>query len=86
MLGRIVDITAGKNGSAGVNEFGWVFTWGNGTYGEIGDGENISRNSPTKTNIITGISVSRGDAHTGILAQNGYLYTCRKKQQRKAEE
>lgn len=64
-----------------VNEFGWQFAWGSGIYGEIGDGENVSRNSPTKTNIITGISVSRGNAHTAVLTQNGYLFTSGKNNQ-----
>ncbi len=74
-LNRIIDISAGAYGSSAINEFGWVYTWGNGTYGEMGNGTTVSNNAPTKTVLNNGISVSTGAGHNVELAQNGKVYT-----------
>jgi len=74
-LKRIVDITAGETGSTAINEFGWVFVWGNGTQGEFGNGGTTSSNTPVKTVVNHGISASIGEGHVVALGQNGKLYT-----------
>ena len=74
-LNRIVDISAGSYGSTAINEFGWIYVWGNGTYGEIGNGSTTSSYTPVKNTLNTGISVSMGAGHTTSLGQNGKAYT-----------
>ena len=74
-LKRIVDISAGEYGSSAINEFGWVYVWGNGTYGEMANIRTISSNTPVKTTVNHGISVSRGEGHVISQGQNGKLYT-----------
>ena len=49
-LKRIVDISAGDTGSVAINEFGWVYVWGNGSHGEFGNGGGTtSSGTPVKT-------------------------------------
>lgn len=74
-LGRIIDISAGNYGSSAINEFGWVYIWGNGSYGEIGNGKTESKYYPTKNPSNIGISVSLGAGHTALLGQNAKVYT-----------
>jgi len=74
-LDRIVDISAGNYGSTALNEFGWVYAWGNGTYGEMGNGRSTSNYTPTKTTLNTSISVSMGAGHAVSIGQNGNAYT-----------
>ncbi len=75
ILDRIIDISAGAYGSSAINEFGWVYVWGNGTYGEMGNATTISNSTPTKTTVNNGISVSTGSGHNVALAQSGRIYT-----------
>ena len=74
-LDRIVDISAGSYGSIAINEFGWVYVWGNGTYGEIGNSSITSNYTPVKNTLNTGISASMGLGHATALGQNGTVYT-----------
>ncbi len=74
-LNRIIDISAGAYGSSAINEFGWVFAWGNGTYGEMGNGTTKTSATPSKTVLNNGISVSTGAGHNVALDQSGRVYT-----------
>ena len=75
-LNRIIDISAGQYGSSAINEFGWVYAWGDGTYGEMGNGTTKALNSsPVKTVLNNGITVSTGAGHNVELAQNGKVFT-----------
>ncbi len=74
-LDRIIDISAGSYGSAAVNEFGWNFVWGNGSFGEIGNGANSESLTPTKTALDKGISASMGAGHVVALRQSGAAFT-----------
>ena len=62
-LSRIVDISAGSFGSCAINELGWMFVWGNGSYGEMGNGMFKTKYFPSKTPISTAIAVSMGSGH-----------------------
>ncbi|MCI8620535.1 MAG: hypothetical protein HFJ50_01605 [Clostridia bacterium] len=62
-LARIVDISAGNLGSTAINEFGWMFVWGNGSYGEMGNGTFKTKYIPSKSAINTAISASIGNGH-----------------------
>ncbi len=74
-LDRIVDISAGNYGSTAVNEFGWGYAWGNGSFGEIGNGFRNSKLTPTRNLVYNLISVSMGSGHTLSLMQSGLSYT-----------
>lgn len=74
-LNRIVDISAGSYGSTAINEFGWSYVWGNGSYGETGNGKNVTTYSPVRNSINKGISEAIGAGHVAMLEQSGKLYT-----------
>ncbi len=74
-LSKIVDISAGNQGSSAVNEFGWVYAWGNGTNGEMGNGTTTATNNfPVKTVLNTGITVSTGAGHNVAISQSGKAF------------
>ena len=66
-------------GSTAINEFGWVYVWGNGSYGEKGNNTLDTSLAPVKNPLYAGLSISMGAGYTKTLIQNGYLYSCRKK-------
>lgn len=74
-LERIIDISAGNYGSMAINEFGWTYVWGNGSYGEIANGTNAMQKTPTKTTLNMAVQASMGAGHVGAITQAGYLYT-----------
>ncbi len=74
-LNDIVDISSGNYGSMAVNYFGYVYVWGNGTYGELGNGTTTTSLIPVKSAMNNAISVSNGAGHSTALSQGGNLYT-----------
>ena len=72
-LQNIIDISAGSYGSMAINEYGWVYVWGNNTYGEVNNREYAK--VPEKNVINTAISVSMGAGHVTSLSQSGKLFT-----------
>ena len=74
-LEKIVDISAGSYESAAINQSGWEYVWGNGSYGELGNGTTASISAPIKTLLNTAIQTSAGGGHVAGLSQNGKVYT-----------
>uniref|UniRef100_A0ABS3IRW6 InlB B-repeat-containing protein n=1 Tax=Bifidobacterium asteroides TaxID=1684 RepID=A0ABS3IRW6_9BIFI len=72
----------GSNHSAAIGSDGNLYTWGNNYYGQLGDGTNTNRNTPTLVEKPTGAppgftwkQTSLGESHSAALGSDGNLYT-----------
>lgn len=55
---------------------GTVWAWGDNTYGQLGDGTQINRNSPVEAAGVTGATtVSAGGFHSLAVTNNGSVWT-----------
>lgn len=72
---NFIDIAGGRNNSLGLNYEGKLFAWGDNTYGQLGDGTNISKSSPV---AVQGnkrfIDVSSSSDHSMAIDSDGKLY------------
>lgn len=69
-------IAAGSTFSLAIDNNGKVWAWGSNTSGELGDGSNTQRNSPTAVSGLTGITVTAiiaGQGHSIALKSTGSL-------------
>ena len=65
-------LTAGLGHICAILMDGSVACWGLGDSGQIGDGQYISRNTPTVVNGVMGAtSIAAGGAQVCVLAQSG---------------
>ncbi len=78
----IIFITLGWDHSAAISSNGRVFTWGNNSSRQLGDGTNITRNEPvditSRFNLSSGekvIRLSLGHLHSAALTSNGRVFT-----------
>ena len=68
-----VAISSGDTHACALLDDGTVSCWGNNGNGELGDGTNTNRNTPTQTSSLTGrtaIAISSGGIHTCIILDN----------------
>jgi alpha-tubulin suppressor-like RCC1 family protein len=78
---RIVQIAAGSHHSCAVSMGGVLLTWGSGTYGKLGHGDERDRHIPTiveghpATPVPAFAAVSAGAQHTIALSDRGELYS-----------
>lgn len=69
-------IAAGSSHSLSICNDGRVMAWGENTYGQLGDGTNIDKNSPTQVLNLTGIiAVSAGGYHNLALKNDGTVWS-----------
>jgi len=72
---NLIDIAGGRNHSLGLNYDGKVYAWGDNTYGQLGDGTNISKSSPV---AVQGnrkfVEVSSSADHSMAIDINGVLW------------
>jgi alpha-tubulin suppressor-like RCC1 family protein len=75
-LSTAIKIGAGKFWSMGIRDDGVVFTWGDGSQGQLGDGTTPgSRNSPGAMSTVTGATeVDGGDSFGIVLAAGGIVW------------
>ena len=70
--------SAGYAHSAVINENGELYTWGNNHKGELGDGTNVGKNSPTKidnpTSNTNWVSIAGGGDYSLAINTDGELY------------
>ncbi len=72
----IPSVQSGIDFSVALKADGSVWTWGNNTYGQLGNGTKIAQNEPVETDIkdiVTEISV--GEYHVLALTGNGEVYS-----------
>lgn len=71
-----VQISAGSTHTCAVTDTGELYCWGNNRYGQVGDGTNENRLSPTQVpNLAEAITtVMAGGSHTCALSATGNLF------------
>ena len=74
--GFVQTLSLGCGHSAVVTEAGYLYTWGNNSDRQLGFGDTIDRNIPTRVPGLCNIKfVSLGTSHSAAITQDGYLYT-----------
>ena len=75
---RIARVACGPDHSAAISEGGEVLTWGAGSYGNLGHGDNTDVYSPKLVEALLGkscISVACGSKHTLALTAAGGVFS-----------
>jgi alpha-tubulin suppressor-like RCC1 family protein len=80
-LSEIIAIAAGKSTPANHSLFlkndGTVWACGGNTYGKLGDGTNVNRNSPVQVSSLSGIiAIAAGINHSLFLKNDGTVWAC----------
>ena len=74
-LTGVVSVAAGKNFSVALKSDGTVWTWGDNTYGQLGDGTNTARTVPVQASGLSGvISVNPGCYHVAAIKSDGTVW------------
>ena len=70
-----VEISAGKSHTCAILDDGSVSCWGNNDGGQLGDGTDDDKSSPTQTDSLgigrTAVAISAGGTHTCVILDNG---------------
>jgi len=75
-VGRVIDISAGNQHCLSAMSGGTVKAWGYNVYGQVGDVDGISINTPVTVEGITNVSaVAAGRYHSAALIQDGTIRT-----------
>lgn len=75
-LENVVSSSAGLKHSLALTGDGTVWAWGDNTYGQLGDGTNIQRDTPVQVNGTTNVKqVAAGRNHSIILKNDGTVWT-----------
>ena len=61
--------------AAAIRSDGSLWTWGFGSTGQIGDGQTLTRSSPTVIGVGTWIDVAVGPGHMAGVSSDGKLFT-----------
>jgi alpha-tubulin suppressor-like RCC1 family protein len=75
---EIVEVSAGPDHVAAVSSSGKLFTWGYGSNGRLGHGDEADVPIPTEVGALSDekiVHVSCGGHHTAAVTDNGLLYT-----------
>jgi alpha-tubulin suppressor-like RCC1 family protein len=71
-----LSVACGGEHTAVLLQNGTVMTFGDNTYGQLGDGTNEQRNEPvTVCQIINATAVACGTSHTAVILENGTICT-----------
>jgi alpha-tubulin suppressor-like RCC1 family protein len=70
-----VATSAGRYHTCAILDDGSVVCWGRNNYGQLGDGTNTKRNTPTQTSSLgtdrTAVAITGGDYHTCAILDDG---------------
>ena len=72
--GETLPVAAGYYTSFAIDEGGGVWAWGRNDYGQLGLGDEESRETPEKLALTNVTQVAAGDYHTLFLTDDGQLY------------
>jgi len=72
-----IAVSAGDAHSLFLRNDGTVWACGDNTYGQLGDGTNISRTIPVQVSGLTNIiAIAAGGSHSLFLGSDGFVYGC----------
>ncbi|MCM8768306.1 MAG: FG-GAP-like repeat-containing protein [Candidatus Omnitrophica bacterium] len=72
---QVVAIAGGQGHTVFLQDEGTVWTWGDNTYGQLGDGAQSNLFEPTASAVLESVSaVSAGLSHTAALKTNGMVW------------
>jgi RCC1 and BTB domain-containing protein len=74
---KIIAISCGAYHSLALTESGQLYSWGQDSAYQLGDGTNTNRNTPTKVNLTNDVIVKRivcGKSHSLALSNMGEIY------------
>jgi alpha-tubulin suppressor-like RCC1 family protein len=78
-VGGLTDMTAiaaGANHTVALKKDGTVWTWGDNSNGQLGDGSTTQSSTPVKVSSLTGITdIAAGNAHTVARKNDGTVWT-----------
>lgn len=75
----ISKICCGGKHSLILTSFGSVYSFGNNAFGQLGVGDRVQRNSPSRISILNDrkiVDISCGEEHSVILTSTGTVFTC----------
>ena len=73
-----IQIACGEHHAAALNRNGEVFTWGRGSYGQLGHGDRQCISIPKRVESLfetVVIKVNCGEHHTAVITKEGELLT-----------
>jgi len=75
--GKVVSIACGGQNTAAVTESGALYTWGDGTTGQLGYGRHTTQCVPRHVDALEGpvMSLAVGTAHMGVVLASGEVTT-----------
>jgi len=71
---RVRHVAAGRHSSSAVTEKGVIFTWGEGTLGQLGNGKDKAEGTPRRVERLRGVTVvaaAIGGVHTLVADEDG---------------
>jgi alpha-tubulin suppressor-like RCC1 family protein len=69
-----ISVNAGKTHTVAIATTYKLWSWGDNTYGELGDSTTINRSSPVQIGTSSWSQVSAGGTHTAAITTTGSLY------------
>ena len=81
---KIESISSGANYSLALSKYGKVYSWGEGTYGQLGLGKFVNETRPTEMLLPTVLGssnpkirfINAGYKHCGLVTEDGQLLLC----------
>ena len=71
------DFTCGELHSLAVTSNGELYSWGSGSYGQLGNNGRVNRNSPVRVQFSETLQIKKmvaGKHHSMVLTEEGYVY------------
>ncbi len=73
---KIIEVEAGHAYNIALKDDGTVWTWGDNSYGQLGDGTSTQRNYPLQVSGLSGIvAVDAGNFHSVALKNDGTVWS-----------
>lgn len=75
-LGSVLTAASGRYHTLAVKADGSVWSWGDNTYGQLGNGTNTQQTTPVQVTVITSaVSVAGGGCHSLMLKSDGTVWS-----------
>ncbi|KAK9501886.1 hypothetical protein O3M35_012524 [Rhynocoris fuscipes] len=75
---KVVDIDCGKEHGILLTDSGYVYTWGSGSRGQLGNGTLDNYEDICEVHLLAGLNISKisaGGWHNAVLSKDGDIYT-----------